>query len=70
MLLNRGGTEIFMFFGHLCSTNWDHMLPLLGRAWEERRQEVNSNIDGCGGGCNFNPVTQAWQIEKLQCIKL
>lgn len=70
LLLNCRETEIFMFFSYLCSTNWDHRLPLLGRAWEERRWEVNRNIDGSGGGCSFNPVTQSWQTEKLQCIKL
>lgn len=58
------------FFSHLCSTNWDHRLWTLGRAWDERRREVNSNIDDCGGGCNFNPVTQTQQAAKLQCIKL
>lgn len=44
LLPNCGETELFMFFSHLCSTDWDHRLPLLGRAWEERRREVTETL--------------------------
>lgn len=59
-----------IFFSHVCSTNWDHRLRSLGRAWDERKREVNSNMGDSGCGCNFNPAAQTQQAEKLWCIKL